>query len=440
MVNRENTGIRVAELFAGVGGFRLGLEGWTGDSIAPAHLPAAGPFEVVWANQWEPPGTVSRQFAARCYETHFGAGSVINRDIAAVLDDAEAGRLQIPDVDLVVGGFPCQDYSVAKPLSFSGGIEGKKGVLWWQIHRFLQMKKPRFVLLENVDRILKSPAKQRGRDFAIILSSLTREGYCVSWRMVNSGEYGFAQRRKRLFIFAELAGRPEGGVFTKIFPDAFPALLEGEFSEFDIDSDTYKVSRDFGKGLKVSPFLEVGIMQAGHVTTVKVRENYDGPRRTLGDVLVSEDRVPDVFRIREDSLGRWRYLKGSKREERTNKTTGYTYVYSEGAMSFPDSLDKPSRTILTGEGGSSPSRFKHVVETSPGCFRRLVPVELEALQGFPSGWTDTGMTDGNRAFCMGNALVVGVVHRIGRVLTSRLAKDQQAETFISEPKSESAAA
>lgn len=416
--------VRVAELFAGVGGFRLGLEGWMGDSIAPTRLPAAGPFEVVWANQWEPPGSVSRQFAARCYEAHFGSGSVINRDIAVVLDDAQAGRLQIPDVDLVVGGFPCQDYSVAKPLSFSGGIEGKKGVLWWQIHRFLQMKKPRFVLLENVDRILKSPAKQRGRDFAIILSSLVREGYCVSWRMVNSGEYGFAQRRKRLFIFAELAGSQDGTLFTKIFPKAFPARLEGEYSKFDIDSDIYKVSRDFGKGLKVSPFLEAGIMQAGHVTTVKFRENYDGPSRTLGDVLVSEDRVPDAFRIREDSLERWRYLKGSKREERTNKTTGYTYVYSEGAMSFPDSLDKPSRTILTGEGGVSPSRFKHVVETRPGCFRRLVPEELEALQGFPSGWTDTGMTDGNRAFCMGNALVVGVVHRIGRVLAGQLCRTE----------------
>lgn len=420
--------IRVAELFAGVGGFRLGLEGWTGDKIAPAHLPAAGPFEVVWANQWEPPGNTSRQFAARCYETHFGKGSVINRDIAAVLDDAQAGRLQIPDVDLVVGGFPCQDYSVAKPLSFSGGIEGKKGVLWWQIHRFLQMKKPRFVLLENVDRILKSPAKQRGRDFAIILSSLTREGYCASWRMVNSGEYGFAQRRKRLFIFAELSDSQDGDLFTKIFPDAFPALVASNTSEFDINPDPYKVSRDFGKGLKVSPFLEAGIMQAGHVTTVKFKENYDGPRRNLGDVLVSEDRVPDGFRIREDSLGRWRYLKGSKREERTNKTTGYTYVYSEGAMSFPDSLEKPSRTILTGEGGSSPSRFKHVVETRPGCFRRLVPAELEALQGFPPGWTDTGMTDGNRAFCMGNALVVGVVNRIGRVLANQLCRAEYSLT------------
>ena len=95
-----------------------------------------------------------------------------------------------------------------------------------------------------------------------------------------------------------------------------------------------------------------------------------------------------------------------------DKKTGFKYVYSEGSMTFPDALDRPSRTILTGEGGSGASRFKHVVEVD-GRFRRLVPDELDQLQGFPKGWTNTGMSDGRRAFCMGNALVVGVPHRIG---------------------------
>jgi len=84
-------------------------------------------------------------------------------------------------------------------------------------------------------------------------------------------------------------------------------------------------------------------------------------------------------------------------------------------MSFPDSLDLPSRTILTGEGGVSPSRFKHVIrDPKTGRLRRLVPGELEELNGFPRGWTDTGMSDGKRAFMMGNALVVGLVERIGK--------------------------
>lgn len=442
MINQEKVRISVAELFAGVGGFRLGLEGWGGDQLAPQQLPPAGPFEIVWANQWEPPGTEPGQFAARCYEAHFGRGSLVNRDIAEVMKDVQANGLEIPDVDLVVGGFPCQDYSVAKPLSFSGGLEGKKGVLWWEIHKFVRIKKPRFVLLENVDRILKSPARQRGRDFAIILSSLNREGYTVSWRMINSAEYGFPQRRKRIFILAELAGQQDiyDDLRNGIFSQAFPVTFDEDIREFTIDSDPYSVSQNFGRGLKTSPFLEAGVMQSGHVITAKFKENYNGERQTLRDILISDTEIPQAYRINSDSLERWRYLKGAKREERTNRKTGYNYVYSEGAMSFPDSLDRPSRTILTGEGGQSPSRFKHVVEHEPGHLRRLVPEELEALQGFPSGWTNSGMTDGNRAFCMGNALVVGVVNRIGRVLASRLAQEGQIESRISEHKSESEAA
>ena len=124
--------IRVAELFAGVGGFRLALDGYNDDERG-WHLSAAGPNKTIWANQWEPPGTETRQFAARCYVERFGEGSVVNEDIERVLDQVEAGERSIPDHDMVVGGFPCQVYSVARPLNQAGGIEGKKGVLWWQI-------------------------------------------------------------------------------------------------------------------------------------------------------------------------------------------------------------------------------------------------------------------------------------------------------------------
>lgn len=178
--------IKVAELFAGVGGFRLGLEGYHDPAHPTMDLPAAGPYKTIWANQWEPPGTATKQFAAGCYKTRFGGDSVVNEDIHEVIDQFNKGERSIPDVDMVVGGFPCQDYSVAKPLSQAGGIEGKKGVLWWDIYNFLRMKgpekQPRYVLLENVDRLLKSPASQRGRDFAIILSCLNELGYSVEWR------------------------------------------------------------------------------------------------------------------------------------------------------------------------------------------------------------------------------------------------------------------
>ncbi len=329
-------------------------------------------------------------------------------------DEYAAGEREIPDVDMVVGGFPCQDYSVARPLSQSSGIEGKKGVLWWDIYRFLELKKPRYAIFENVDRLLKSPARQRGRDFAIILSCLASLGYRVEWRVVNSAEYGAPQRRKRVYIYCEFGGnddlllRLEDGVMAK----AFPAVIDRP-DLFDIPKEPYVASEEFGLGDKASKFKAAGAMVDGHVLTCGFTEEYHGARRALADVLVDDSRVPGEFFIDPDSIARWEYLKGSKREERIDKKTGFAYTYSEGAMSFPDPTDKPSRTLLTGEGGTGPSRFKHVIRCADGRLRRLVPDELDMLQGFPAGWTDTGMTDGQRAFCMGNALVTSVPHRIG---------------------------
>lgn len=417
--------IKIAELFAGVGGFRLGLEGYDGPEGAGMDMPAAGPFKTIWANQWEPPGTASKQFAAACYKARFGEGSVVNEDIHEVIARFERGERDIPDVDMVVGGFPCQDYSVAKPLSQAGGIEGKKGVLWWDIHRFLQMKgpgkQPRYVLLENVDRLLKSPATQRGRDFAIILSCLNELGYSVEWRVVNSAEYGFPQRRKRTYILARLTGEVwdlEERLFHGVLAEAFPIAEPESVDWVYIPEDPYQATQEFNKGAgsKTSPFHEAGVMQDGRVATAKVVEAYTGPRMTLGDVLVDEADVPEEFFIEPEKLPQWEYLKGAKRERRVNKQTGYEYTYSEGSMAFPDATDKPSRTILTGEGGRGASRFKHVIKCEDGRYRRLVPDELDRLQGFPRGWTNTGMSDGRRAFCMGNALVTGIPHRIGQAL------------------------
>lgn len=162
-------------------------------------------------------------------------------------------------------------------------------------------------------------------------------------------------------------------------------------------------------------------MQGNWVATCGVVEAYQGERHTLGDVLVPEKDVPESFYLEEDILDRWRYLKGSKSEPRVNKKTGFAYHYSEGAMAFPDPIDRPSRTILTGEGGSGASRFKHVVKIGDR-YRRLVPDELDQLQGFPKGWTNSGMTDGHRAFCMGNALVVGIPHLIGKEIAAIAAR------------------
>ena len=398
--------IRVAEMFAGVGGFRVGLEGYgnPGDAL---YMPPAGDFHTVWANQWEPPGTEGRQFAWRCYESRFGAGSCVNRNIEDVLDDFEAGICEIPDFDLLVGGFPCQDYSVSKPAPQAKGIEGKKGVLWWSIERMLRLKRPKYALLENVDRLLKSPTAQRGRDFAIMLSCLARLGYSVEWMVVNAADYGMPQRRRRVYILAELNPPIAPRCIMKSFP--FEPRSD-ESKSFWIPDDPFEVSRTFGGGRK-SPFMSYGRMHGSYVFTYEAEPRYDGPRITLGDILVPDSDVPGQFFISPESLERWEYLKGAKREPRVAKN-GHEYVYSEGPVAFPDPLDRPSRTILTSEGGSGPSRMKHVVMGGSGRLRRLVPNELDQLQCFPKGWTE-GLTDSQRAFCMGNALVTEIPHRIG---------------------------
>jgi DNA (cytosine-5)-methyltransferase 1 len=152
---------------------------------------------------------------------------------------------------------------------------------------------------------------------------------------------------------------------------------------------------------------------------------FDGKQQTLGGVLVPDDEVPDEFFIPESQVSRWAYLKGPKREERT-AANGHRYFYSEGGIAFPDRTDVPSRTVLTGEGGTSPSRFKHVVRAKDGRLRRLTPVELERLNEFEDGWTE-GMPDGRRAFMMGNALVVGLVRQVASALLVDVQRDAREE-------------
>lgn len=403
-IETSDDDIRVIELFAGVGGFRIGLER------------ASSRFKTVWNNQWEP--STKRQDASQIYCKNFGFAGHSNIDISTVpVDD-------IPDSDVLVGGFPCQDYSVATTLKRSGGIEGKKGVLWWQIHRILKdhPNPPKYLILENVDRLLGSPASQRGRDFAIILASLSDLGYCVEWRIINAAEYGMPQRRRRTYMFAFNRDTPffnaienpinwlyKDGVMANSFPVEQTNVRPVEFT---ITGDLSVVSESFNKGKNISPFKNAGVMIDRKVFTTQMTPSYNGPFVTLGDILVPESDVPDDFFISDTDLGKWQYAKGGKTEKRVNKATGFEYNYSEGAMSFPDSTDKPSRTIITGEGGNAPSRFKHVILTASGKYRRLTPIELERLNMFPDNHTE-GSSNMRRAFLMGNALVTGIVERIG---------------------------
>lgn len=401
--------LKVVELFAGVGGFRLGLE--------------KNNYEVVWSNQWEPSTKI--QHASMVYEARFGKQNHSNQDIATVSTE------QIPDHDLLCGGFPCQDYSVATTLKNSGGLKGKKGVLWWSIHRILEEKdnKPKYLLLENVDRLLKSPAKQRGRDFAVMLQSLNQIGYAVEWRVINAAEYGMPQRRRRVFFIGyhkstEIYKRlnksdkhkwlTEQGTIARSFPVNKTKAIE----EIELKGNLVEITNNFNKIGNLSPFLNTGLLINGKVFTTKTQANYDGDYTVLGDILQNGEVTKDFF-IDEKDKPKWQYLKGAKKEKRKTKE-GFEYNYSEGGMIYPDALDNASRTIITGEGGKSPSRFKHVVSSDRG-LRRLTPMELERLNMFPDNHTKLdGISDTKRAFFMGNALVVGIVEKLGEELYKQI--------------------
>lgn len=393
----------ICELFAGVGGFRLGFDrlgsGW----------------ETTWFSQWEPGART--QWAHDCYVQHFGDSPDLNNEFHTGEDISTMDKQAIPDHTLLVGGFPCQDYSVAHTLSSSHGIEGKKGVLWWQIRDTIIAKKPPFCIFENVDRLLKSPAKQRGRDFGVILACLSKEGYSAEWRVVNAAQYGAAQRRRRTFIFAyrndTIYGQKmvdisadmiikDGGLMAK----AFPVQNMGRITETVIGGDIIDVSDNFAFA-----FETAGYMCKDRIYTAKVIEQEEKPI-TLGKIL--QNNVDDKFYITNEKMPKWTYLKGAKKIPRKS-ADGHEYTFSEGPIAFPDPWDRPGRTMLTSE--STLNRSTHVVsDPGTGRLRLLTPVEAERLQGFDDEWTNTGMPDRMRYFCMGNALVVPMITRMGSIL------------------------
>ncbi|MBP2079460.1 DNA (cytosine-5-)-methyltransferase [Oceanobacillus polygoni] len=393
--------LRVVELFAGVGGFRLGLEKANKDL-----------FDISWANQWEP--SRKSQDAFECYTRNFKDGIHSNEDISKVSDNVF--QKLVPD--LVVGGFPCQDYSVARSLSGEKGIQGIKGVLFWEIERILKNSHPKYVLLENVDRLLKSPSKQRGRDFAVMLATFHKLNYNLEWRVINAADYGHAQRRRRVFIFAYkrdiLFDREQRnfdkkeivfkeGFFAKAFPVKEDPYL-GRISDIEeLPTDRVDISDNYSFGFHTS-----GIMRDGKFLTAHTDPVYMEPT-PLRDILLDEEEIDEKYYLTEDTEKKFEYLRGAKKVERTT-ADGHKYFFSEGGMSPTDSLDLPGRTMLTSEG--SKNRSTHIVEVN-GRKRFLTPIECERLNGFNDNWT-AGMTDRMRYFCMGNALVVDLIATMGK--------------------------
>lgn len=406
-------GKRAIELFAGVGGFRVGL-----NSVTLNHdvVEEKENFKFVWANQWEP--ATKTQDAFNCYVKRFGKDSCVNEDISKI------DKNSIPDHDLLTGGFPCQDYSVARSLQNEKGIEGKKGVLWWQIRDILETKSPSFVLLENVDRLIKAPSKQRGRDFGIILRCFDDLGYFVEYRVINAADYGMPQRRRRIYIFAYKASTKyaklnrldaeeimlNDGVFAKAFPVEKNNTI---IKESIISKNEYKDLVSLQEKYAFS-FENTGFMANGKIFTMKTIPIEEKPI-TLSEIREKSGDYKSL-ELKGKKLEKMIYLKGSKKIERI-ANNGHHYIYSEGPVAFPDYLDRPGRTMLTSEG--TINRSTHIIEDAVSSnYRILTPKECERLNMFPDDWTKGVMSDKKRYFMMGNALVCGIVSRVGKVLSN----------------------
>ncbi len=410
--------MKFIELFGGVGGFRVGLES------------ADTKFKCVWTNQYEP-STPKVQSAADVYRYHFGNKTLSNIDINEVLSDNH----KIPDFDLLTAGFPCQDFSVAQSLATSKGLEGNKGNMWYKILEVIDRKKPQYCLFENVNRLLQSPAMERGRDFAYILASLNERGYVVEWMVVDASEYGFPQRRKRVFFFCyknNITCLENEGLLRKTFPFEKDSYNGIDFPFHLGDGPPKDIFKQFNPAPKgtlsaykyKSPkkFNNYGICKNKEYTTFDFKPSFNGKKQLLGDIILKDKLVDDSFFVSNDNLEKWKNHKFGGEFKRKSKS-GFEYNIKIGKMSLYDALNEPSRTILTAEGGNSASRSKHLIKTASNKSRRLTPIELERLNMFPDNFTKYGkdregniyeLLDTKRAFLMGNALVVGCISKIGR--------------------------
>ncbi|WP_281675196.1 DNA (cytosine-5-)-methyltransferase [Veillonella tobetsuensis] len=421
--------MKIFSMFDGVGGFIVGLENSSKEI-----------FKTLYSNQYEPSRKIQDAYEVGLYR--FPNMEHIGTDVALIPNE-KFEEMRKNGVDMIVGGFPCQDYSVARSKKNELGIEGKKGVLFWEIIRATEVIKPKYLILENVDRLLKAPSSQRGRDFAVMLAAFNELGYSVEWRVINAADYGRAQRRRRVFFFVFRNDTKWGERLHKTYESNLPkkATTEERLAQYQnyifadglfgrqfpvkdmavkkrinanhLIGDIAEVSETFNDG----KFWNSGLMTNGYYYTIETDPIVENPI-TMGDIVVPEDTVDAKYYITGEKLEKFKYLRGPKKITRTS-ADGHEYTYAEGGMSDYDSLELPGRTMLTSEG--SVNRSTHLLKIN-GKYRLITPIEAERLQDFPDDWTKFKLnakgeveevSDRMRMFFMGNALVTGIVKRIG---------------------------
>lgn len=293
---------------------------------------------------------------------------------------------KLPDFDLLVGGFPCQAFSIAGKRK---GFEDTRGTLFFDIARILRSKKPKLVLLENVKGLL---SHDNGNTFKTIISTLAKLGYDIQWQVLNSKNFGVPQNRERVFIVGHLRGTPR--------PEVFPLREDG--------------SEDI-----ILPTITTRVTAHSNGAYVGKRS----PRQIIGgsqgDCVYDPSGISTTIASQAGGLGAKTGLYAVKIKEATRK--GYSEAETGDSinLSVPNSKTRRGRV---GKGVAQTIDTGMQQYTLQGVkIRRLTPTECERLQGFPDGWTE-GASDAQRYKCLGNAVTVNVITEIVRKIMVQLNK------------------
>lgn len=358
--------MKYISLFCGIGGFDLALK-------------RLG-LECVYANDFD-------KYATQIYKQRLGG--VDTRDITTVPTE------EIPDHDLLVGGFPCQAFSIAGKRR---GFDDTRGTLFFEIARILKDKQPKYFILENVKGLLSHDG---GNTFKTIISTLTELGYDLQWQVLNSKNFGVPQNRERVFIIGNLRGEPR--------PEVFPVAESNEqtYSDIKIAGST----NNSGRGERARVYNVEGGVSALTAT------DYKQPKQ----IKVVGTLESDGWEKRHEQTRRVHGIDGISPTIPTGMGGGVMTKVAIPVLT-PDRAEKRQNGRRFKEDGD-PSftltgQDKHGVSDGVK-IRRLTPLECERLQGFPDGWTE-GVSDTQRYKCLGNAVTVNVVEYIASKLLSSL--------------------
>ena len=376
--------MKFIDLFAGIGGFRYGLQKVeiesesSSDHESGASQHGQRAFHCVWSNEWD-------KYANQIYKKHYGECDT--RDIRTV------DTKDIPDHDLLCAGFPCQSFSIAgKRL----GFEDTRGTMFFEIARIIRDKRPRYFLLENVKGLL---SHDEGKTFQTILGVLSDLGYEYQWQVLNSKNFGVPQNRERVFIVGHLreTSRPE------VFPigESYSISHQTKYAE---QAGRSRISSTIDA--RYGSLRNAGETYLHYIGGIRgkrdmwLKDNKQNSRNfSQGQRVYSSDGIASTIAGNAGGLG------------------GKTGLYAIPVLT-PDRMEKRQNGRRFKNDGDPAftltSQDKHGVYDGLN-IRRLTPVECERLQGFPDNWTE-GISDTQRYKCLGNAVTTLVITEIGKKL------------------------